>query len=312
MKILVTGATGFIGYHLLPLLRDKAHEIVVLTRDPKSAGIRLPVACQVIQWDPESESLSPEVFEGVGAVIHLAGEGVLKGLWTQKRKREIFQSRVLSTRCLVETMRMVKRKPEVFLSASAIAIYGDRGDETLNETSSLKNGFLAGVCRKWEGEVFQAETLGIRTAALRFGPVLGHGGALKMMLPFFRLGLGGPLGRGQQWMSWIHVHDVARFIIHVVEHSILHGPVNVVSPNPVTNKEFSRTLGLVLRRPAILSVPGVVIKLLLGEMSELVLNSQKVSPDKALESGFKFLYPKLETALRFICHQSRHEHLMEQ
>lgn len=313
MKVLVTGATGFIGKHLLLALRENGHDIVALVRDPKSAGVRLAVACPIYQWDPAGDSPPAEAFDGVRAVIHLTGENVAAGLWTGSRKRRILKSRIESTRKLVQTIANLESKPETFISASAIGYYGDRGEQALDEHSSQGEGFLAEVCRDWETETFKARDLGLRTVALRIGIVLGnHGGAMKNILPPFRLGLGGPLGGGKQWMSWIHVRDVARLMVYAVENNSLEGPVNAVSPYPVTNREFSKTLGRVLHRPVFLPAPTPALKLVLGEMSSLLLASQKVSSGKVQDSGFKFQYPRLNTALTAICNHMDNELLMEQ
>ncbi|MEE9259459.1 MAG: TIGR01777 family oxidoreductase [Nitrospinaceae bacterium] len=313
MRVVVTGATGFIGNQLLLLLQEKGWDAAVLTRDAESAAVRLPTLCERIEWNPESGPPPENIFEGAGVVIHLAGENVAGGRWTASRKRSIMDSRILSARRLAETLQRVSRKPPVFISASAIGIYGDRGEEPLDETSSTSDGVLADVCRQWESEVLRVEASGIRAVVLRIGVVLGHdGGAMKMMLPPFRLGLGGSLGDGRQWMSWVHVRDLARLIIHAVETPALHGPVNAVSPNPATNREFSKILGKVLNRPAILPVPSFVLRTALGGMSELLLDSQKVSSRKVQESGFKFTYPQLKDALKVICDHPGHALRMEQ
>lgn len=313
MKVLVTGGTGFIGKHLLPLLRDRGHEIVVLTRNPNLAGVRLPVVCRVAPWDPLKGPLDPKNFDGIDAVVHLAGENVGEGRWTRDRKHRISQSRILSTRLLADSLGQLNRKPGVFISASAAGFYGDRAEGTMDESAPSGEGFLAEVCRQWEAEIFRMESMGIRSVAMRFGVVLGQdGGAMEKMLPLFRMGLGGPLGTGRQWMSWIHVRDAAGLILHALEHSTLNGPVNTVAPHPVTNREFARTLGQVLCRPVVLPAPAIVLKLLLGEMSGLLLAGQKVSAEKARASGYKFVYPKLETALRVICDHIGHELILEQ
>jgi uncharacterized protein (TIGR01777 family) len=226
MKILLTGATGFIGKHLLPLLRDGGHEIVVLTRDAESAGARLPVLCETYAWRPETELPPVAAFQDVDVVAHLAGAGVANARWTETRKREITRSRALSARGLVQAIGGLARKPGAFVSASAAGYYGDGGDRELDETSPPGNDFLSGVCRDWEGEALKAAVYGARTVVLRFGIVLGgDGGALQRMLPPFRMGFGGPLGGGAQWMSWIHVHDAARLIRYAIENPAVRGIV---------------------------------------------------------------------------------------
>jgi uncharacterized protein (TIGR01777 family) len=313
MKILVTGATGFIGNQLLIQFKEKFFDAVVLTRNPETAGVRLPIDCQVSPWDPVSSELSPDIMEGVDAVVHLAGAGVADKRWSEKRKNEIRESRILSTRQLVDVFAKLETKPKVFISASAIGVYGDRGDENLNENSSKGRDFLAQVCEEWEQEALKAESLGIRTVCLRVGIVLGNdGGALKRMLPPFRLGLGGPLGNGKQWMSWIHVRDLANLAIHCIETETIQGPVNAVAPHPETNSSFTKKLGQELGRPAFFPVPAFGLKLALGEMSSLLFSSQRVTSKKAVDSGFKFIYPKLETALRVICDKRPHDLIVEQ
>ncbi len=313
MKVLVTGATGFIGRFLLPILRDRGFQIVVVTRNPQTAGVRLPVACEIVGWNPEQERPPEKAFRNVVAVVNLCGEGIAEGRWTRERKRRISQSRILSTRRLVEALRRLEKKPEVLVSASAIGYYGDRGNETLKESSRPGTDFLAQLCQEWEGEANQAEALGIRTVTPRIGMVLGpNGGAMEKMLPVFRLGLGGRLGPGNQWMSWIHVRDVAGIFAHAVDHPGLKGPVNAVAPNPAMNQAFTSTLGRVLHRPTLFPVPAGVLKLALGEMSQILLASQEVSAGKIRQSGYKFLYPDLETALRVIVEQAGRELVMEQ
>ena len=312
MKILVTGATGFIGRQLLLLLREKGHDIVVLTRDPDTASIRLPVACSVFGWDPDLLEPPKEAFRGVEAVVHLAGESLL-GQWSPERKEEIIRSRTLSTHHLVRAMKNQDEKPEVFICASGVGVYGDRGEEALDEGASVGHGFLANLCHKWEAEALQARTGGIRTVLMRAGVVLGNeGGALRWMLPAFRLGLGGKAGTGRQWMSWIHVRDLARMILHAVETQSLEGPVNAVSPQPETNADFSAALARALRRPAFLFAPVLFLEKLLGDMSQVILFSQKVSAAKIQETGFHFEYPDLKSAFEGIAEVYTHELLLEQ
>jgi uncharacterized protein (TIGR01777 family) len=312
MKILVTGATGFVGRSLLPLLRSQGHEVVVLTRDPKTAGVRLPIHCQVLQWNPEQGPPPAEAFENVDAVVHLAGENIAGGRWTDNHKHDIRESRIVSSQQLVDAIGKLENKPRVLVSASAVGFYGDRGDEVLHESSPVGEGFLANVCEEWEREVQTAEKYSVRTVSLRFGVVLGQGGALSKMLPPFRLGLGGPLGHGRQWMSWIHVQDLAGIILRAIEQPELMGPVNAVAPNPVSNQEFTQTLGKVLHRPTILPMPAFVLKLALGDMTEILLSGQRVSSEKIEDSGYQFIYSDLESALRSICEQKGHELILEQ
>lgn len=303
MKVLVTGATGFIGREVLLALREAGHRTVVLTRDPERAPVRLPVHSEVFAWDPALLHPPREAFDGVEAVVHLAGESIV-GRWTESRKSEILRSRVLSTHHLVETIQQLETKPRVLVSASGIGFYGNRQAVELDEAASPGDGFLAGVCRKWEEEAQRAEALGVRTVRLRIGVVLGRdGGALRMMLPAFRLGLGGPVGGGEQWLSWIHVRDLARLFVYAVEQDKLSGPVNAVAPQPVTQRDFAKTLGRVLRRPAVLHPPAFLLKMILGEAASVILHSLKVLPKKAGACGFEFGFPDLEAALRDIAYQ---------
>ena len=313
MKILVTGATGMVGRTLLPLLKNNGHEVFALTRNPKTAGVRLPIACQIIRWDPLSH-ISPGGFpENIDAVIHLCGEGIADGRWTHKRKQEIYDSRVLSTRNLLSLFIKSQLPPRVWISASAIGYYKNASQSALDEASPPDDGFLAKVCKDWETETFKADVLGIRTLALRLGIILGHdGGITAKILPLFRMGLGGPLGQGNQWMSWIHVRDVAGLILAALENPAYRGPINTVSPNPVTNGEFTGALAKILKRPAVFIAPAFALKWVLGEMSHLLLASQNVSAQKALGLGYKFVYPKLKNALKVICDQVGHKFITEQ
>jgi len=313
MKILVAGASGFIGNALLKKLADYKHEIVVLTRSLEKSAFQLPTLCKIYEWEPESGSLPIEALDDVDAVINLTGENIASGRWSAKRKKSIENSRVLSVRNLVSAMKNQDQKPKVFLSASAIGLYGDCGDNEVDENSSSDSDFLANVCKKWEDEIFKAEELSIRTLAFRIGMVLGHdGGALQKMLPAFQMGVGGKLGSGKNWMSWIHLDDLIEMMIHALGAENLSGPVNAISPNPETNERFTEVLGKVLKRPTIFPVPTSILKIALGELSSLLLASQKVSSKKISRSGFSFKFPDLEQALTEICSHKFHEIHLEQ
>lgn len=302
-----------VGKTLLPLLKSNGHEVFALTRNPKTAGVRLPIACQIIRWDPLSNISPPGFPENIDAVIHLCGEGIADGRWTHKRKQEIYDSRVLSTRNLLNLFIRSKLPPKVWISASAIGYYKTSSHPALQETSPPDNGFLAKVCKDWETETFKADALGARTLALRLGIILGDdGGVTAKMLPPFRIGLGGPLGGGNQCMSWIHVRDVAGLILTALENPDYQGPLNAVSPYPVTNREFTDVLAKTLKRPAVFPVPAFALKLLFGEMSHLLLASQNISAQKAIELGYRFVYPKLKNALKVICDQIGHKFITEQ
>ena len=292
-RVLVSGASGLIGSALLPALQSSGYEVTRLVRS--AASSKADVA-----WDP-SHPLAPESVSDFDAVIHLAGESIV-GRWTEAKKRRVRESRVQGTRNLAETLAAAPQGPRVFISASAIGYYGDRGEETLREESSPGTGFLPEVCREWEAAAEPARKAGIRTAQMRFGVVLSaSGGALQKMLPPFRMGVGGNIGSGRQWSSWIDIDDVVGAIQHVITTETLRGPVNVVGPNPVRNAEFTKTLASVLSRPAILPMPAFAARLAFGQMAdELLLASQRVEPSKLLVSGYVFHKPVLRTALEAI------------
>ena len=292
MRILITGASGTVGSALLPALKAQGHEVVRL----KTGVARGP---DEIPWDP-LEALDPALVSGFDVVIHLAGENIF-GRWTQRKKAAIRDSRVQGTQHLCQALAQAVRKPQVLLAASAIGYYGSRGDEMLTEESGVGTGFLAEVARDWENATKLAADGGIRVVNLRTGIVLSaKGGALAMMRTPFRLGLGGKIGSGRQWMSWISIDDEVGAILHCMNDRSFSGPVNLAAPNPACNGEFTRVLGRVLRRPVIATVPAFAVKLILGtEMAEeTVLSSQKAMPARLTASGYKFKHPELEPALR--------------
>lgn len=294
--IAITGASGLLGKALTASLSADGHRVLRLVRHEAGAG--------EISWDPAGGRLDPAALEGVDAVVHLSGESVARR-WTTERMRAIWDSRVLSTDLLVRTLARLARKPAVLVSASAIGIYGHRRNEVLTEDSTVATGresFLAGVCRAWEDAAAPARAAGIRTVQVRMGIVLSpNGGALRLMLPPFRLGLGGRVGDGTQWMSWIALDDVVGAIQHSLLRPELSGPVNLVAPEPATNDEFTRCLAAVLGRPAFIPVPALAFRLALGRMAEeTVLASQRVAPLRLRDSGYTFQYPELEGALRHL------------
>lgn len=313
MKVLVTGATGFVGNALLKALKNKSHEIAVLTRTVEEAGFRLPVLCEVYPWNPELGPPEPRVFNGVDAVIHLSGENIAGGRWTEKQKERIERSRLLSTRHLVQAMGNLQSRPRVLVSASAIGFYGGSGNTLLTEEVPPGQCFLANVCRDWEQEALCAKEFNTRTVCLRTGIVLGkEGGAMQQMLPPFKMGLGGNLASGNQWMSWIHVQDLAQMYIHALETESVEGVYNAVSPNPVTNAEFTRTLGKQLKRPTLIPIPKLVLKMIFGDMAEVLVASQKVSAEKIASTGFHFKFPDLALALKEITDNPYQQFQMEQ
>lgn len=299
MRIVVTGATGFIGAHLSRTLRERGDEVVALSRDPDSVARRAPGVSRAYAWDPMSEPAPAEALEQAAAVVHLAGESVV-GRWSGAKRRAIRETRVLGTRNLVAGIVRLENKPQVLVSASAIGFYGDRAGEELSEQSSGGNDYLASVCRQWEEEALKIKALGVRLVRIRTGIVLARdGGALGAMLLPFQLGLGGPLGSGEQWWSWIHRDDLVTLIIHSIDNNI-DGIWNGTAPNPVTQKEFARVLGRVLRRPAFLPAPAFALKLILGGFAAELLSSKKALPRAAEASGVAFKYRELEPALREI------------
>ena len=292
MKILITGATGLIGKALQKSLRTKSHQLSLASRKP-------PKDDSYVQWDIQKGFAEPEKLEGIDAVIHLAGENISALRWTDEKKRAIRESRVLGTRNIVDTISELKQRPKVLVAASAIGFYGDRGDEELTETSKAGKNFLAEVSREWESEARRAEDSGVRTVLLRTGIVLSKdGGALGTMLTPFKFGLGGVIGDGKQWMSWISIDDHIEVINFALENENIRGAVNSVSPNPVTNQEFTAVMGEVLYRPTFIPVPEFAVHLAFGEMGEaLLLDSIKVIPKRLLDAGFKFKFPDLKKAI---------------
>jgi uncharacterized protein (TIGR01777 family) len=292
MKIAITGASGMVGAALTSRLGNSGHEILAIGRSAKQDAHHLP-------WDPASGKLDRSRLEGLDAVIHLAGEGIANGRWTAARKAALRDSRVLSTQLLCESLAALSRPPAVLVSASAVGFYGSRGDEILDEGSAMGEGFLPGVCRDWEAETSHAQRAGIRVVQIRIALVLSrHGGALAKMLLPFRLGLGGRLGDGRQWMSWIALHDLVRVIEHAIADENLAGPINAAAPQAVTNAEFTKALGAAVSRPTIFPLPAFVIRLLFGEMGErLLLEGQRVRPRRLLDAGFVFEAPTLERGL---------------
>jgi uncharacterized protein (TIGR01777 family) len=298
MRALVTGATGFIGQRLL----ERLERPVVLSRDPERAKNDLSrFRATAFAWDAMAGPPPEEAFEGVDAVIHLAGESIAGGRWTKARKQAIFDSRAIGTKHLVEGLRRLKTRPRVLVSGSAVGYYGSRGDELLTEASAPGTGdFLADVCIAWEKAAREAEPLGIRVVLSRTGVVLGKGGPLAKMLPPFRFGLGGPLGNGRQWMPWIHLDDMVELLLHMANTESILGPVNAVAPHPVTNRQLAKTIGKQLHRPAILPAPYFGLRLLLGEFAKILFDSQRCVPEVAERSGFQHKYPELAGALAAI------------
>jgi uncharacterized protein (TIGR01777 family) len=292
MKIIISGASGLIGKQLVEQLQQHGHDVVRLVRRAAGTG--------EIMWDPKAGVLSASALEGADAVIHLSGAGIGDKRWTSSYKREILESRTITTNLIATTIANMNRKPSVFLSGSAIGIYGPRGDEQLTEVSTDGTSFLADVCKQWEDAAKPASDAGIRTVLLRTGIVLTtKGGALKKQLPLFQLGLGGKFGNGKQWQSWISIDDEVGAIEHLLTANV-SGAVNLTAPNPVTNAEFTSTLARVVKRPAILPIPPFAPKAILGgELADaLLFTGQRVIPAALNASGYQFVHPTLEVALR--------------
>jgi uncharacterized protein (TIGR01777 family) len=295
MRILMTGASGLIGTALVPSLTSSGHEVTRLVRGQPKPGEK------AVHWDPLAGNIDVSAIEGIEAVVHLAGENIAER-WTAAKKASIRDSRVKGTQLLCETLTRLSSPPKVLVSASAIGYYGDRGEETLTDDSPPGRGFLSEVCRAWEAATEPARQHGLRVVQLRLGIVLSTaGGALAKMLPPFRLGLGGILGSGRQYMSWIALDDVAGVFEHVILSDGLQGPTNAVAPRAVTNQEFTKTLGQVLGRPTVMPLPAFAARLMFGEMAdELLLASARVQPTKLLASGYQFRYTELAEALRHL------------
>lgn len=292
MKILVSGASGLVGSALVRHLEALGHDVWTLVR--REAGMK------ELFWDVTGEHIDREGLEGIEGVVHLAGESIAGGRWSEDKKRRIKDSRVMGTRLLCRALSALSEPPQVLVSASAIGFYGNGGDEIMTEGSPAGTNFLAEVCTAWEAETRVAKEAGIRVVTLRVGIVLAkNGGALKPMIPAFRMGLGGPLGSGQQWMSWIALEDLVRSVVHCIETASVSGPVLGVSPNPVMQKTFARALGRALRRPAVLPAPRLALKLMMGEMGQqLLLDGQRCIPKRLRETGFEWEYPELLPALK--------------
>jgi len=294
MKILIAGASGLVGSALDLQLKAEGAEVTPLVRSAAKSG--------EIEWHPNRGTIDGPALEGCDAVINLAGEGIANGRWTEAKKRRIIDSRVNGTRLLSETIANLSRKPKAFINASAVGFYGSRGDELVDEDSGPGQGFLAGVCRQWESATAPAEQAGIRVVKLRFGVILAKdGGIMGSILGPFKFGLGGKIGSGEQVMSWVAIDDVVAAISFILQNESLRGPINVVAPHPVTNEEFTKTLGRVLSRPTFMTMPAFAARLAFGEMAdEMMLSSTRVAPKVLEGAGYKFRYPQLGAALEHL------------
>ncbi len=293
MNVLISGATGLIGSALLPELEAGGHTVTRLSRSQKEAN--------TIRWDPSAGTIDGDL-EGTEAVVHLAGESIAEGRWNPQKKRRILESRVQGTRLLAESIAALPDPPKVMVSTSAVGYYGDRGDEVLTEESAPGTDFLAGVCREWEAAAEPARRAGIRVVHPRLGIVLSpEGGALGTTLPIFKFGGGGKIGSGNQWWSWVALDDVVGSTIHALTDESVEGPVNIGSPNPMTNAQYTKVLGKVLGRPTVLPLPAPAARIMLGEVADaLLLASQRMEPARLESTGYTFRYPQLEGALRHL------------
>jgi len=300
MRILVSGSHGLVGKALIDALEKDGHEISRLVRYS-------PHSPDEVEWNPDRYSIAIARLEGFDAVVNLAGESIAEGRWTTEKKSKIRESRVTGTKLLGDALANLDNKPKTFICASAIGYYGNRGDELLTETSAPGDDFLSRVCVDWEQSTSLAADNGIRVVNARFGVILDtEGGALKKMLPPFRMGVGGKLGNGKQWMSWIALDDVVAALKFALNTDALHGPVNFVAPNPVSNAEFTKALGKALNRPTLFPVPAFAVKLMFGEMGEaLLLGGQRVKPARLINCGFSFRSSQIDEALRKILERNQ-------
>lgn len=301
MKIAITGATGFVGSRLVARLHQDGHNILVLTRNPASAQRVFPPEAfphvEILAYTPTVSGAWQDQIAGCDAVVNLAGEPIAEGRWTPEQKQKILNSRQLGTQKIVEAIAKADAKPAVLINPSAIGYYGTSETATFDETSASGNDFLAQVCQTWEAEAQKVKDAGVRLVILRFGIVLGNGGALGKMITPFKLFAGGPIGSGRQWLSWIHIDDLVKLIITALTNPEMQGVYNGTSPRPVRMAEFSQSLGEVMQRPSWLPVPGFALEALLGDSAMIVLEGQEVIPQRTLATGFEYEYPNLRPAL---------------
>ncbi|MBD2493626.1 TIGR01777 family oxidoreductase [Nostoc sp. FACHB-280] len=304
MKVAITGATGLVGSRLVERLQTEGHQVLVLTRNAGLAQKVFPAAnfpsVEIVTYTPTTSGGWQDAISGCEAVVNLAGEPIGEGRWTAERKQEILNSRQLGTQKIVEAIAKANPKPRVLVNTSAIGYYGTSETATFDEASASGNDFLAQVCQAWEAEATKVKDAGVRLVILRFGIVLGKGGALAKMIPPFQLFAGGPIGSGRQWFSWIHIDDVVNLILQALNKSDMEGVYNATAPNPVRMNDLAQSVGTVLNRPSWLPVPAFAIEALLGDGAIVVLEGQQVLPKRTLESGFTYQYPNLQPALKQI------------
>ena len=299
MKFVIAGGTGFVGQQLSRLLVEKGHEVFILSRHRGNRGASPSNLVHLVQWNGSSQGPWAQECQGADVVVNLSGASIADSRWTDKRRQELTDSRVQPTRTLLQAIQSWPNKPHTFITASGVGYYGDTGDTLVDEASGSGHGFLAKLCREWEGEALKGEAMGLRVLAVRFGMVLGvDGGALpKMMFPF-KLFLGGPVLPGSQYVAWIHREDLSRLILWLSENRSVSSPVNGVAPETVTMRQFCAALGKAMHRPSVFPVPQFVLRIALGEMSSVLTTGQKAHPKKALEGGFSYSYPTLEKAFQ--------------
>jgi uncharacterized protein len=296
MKIVIAGGSGQIGKALVTELTARRHIVIVLSRDAYHTPVSDKI--KIIKWDGRTPGDWCKAIENTDVIINLSGASIANGRWTGHRKKELLESRIISTQILAQAVSMAINRPSVFLNASAVGYYGNTGDIEVNENSPQGTGFLSNLCSLWEYEALNTSKSGLRVALLRTGVVLDkNGGTLKKMILPFRFFAGGRFGSGRQWISWIHIDDLVKAIIFTIENKNLYGPINLTSPNPVTNKIFTGELGRMLHRPSWLPVPSFLLKIILGEMSSVLLEGQRALPEKLLSAGFTFIHPTIDMAL---------------
>ncbi len=301
MKIVIAGGSGFVGQHVSQLLLHEGHSVIVLSRRVEKGTPKNSSQPHQIQWDGCSQGAWAQECDGADVVINLSGAPIADSRWTDKRKQELIDSRVESSRTLLKAISTWKNRPHTFITASGIGFYGDREGEVVNESSTPGEGFLPQLCQMWESSAMAGGALGLRVIPIRIGMVLGRdGGALSKMTFPFQMFLGGPISPGTQYVSWIHQQDLAQLILFLIDHPSIQGPVNAVAPNPVTMKDFCRALGKAMKRPSWFPVPEFVLKTALGELSSMLITGQRVEPKQALHNGFSFTYPTLPSALNEI------------
>ena len=306
MKIILTGATGLVGNNLFPKLDNEKHQIIIFSRNPERAEKILQGAAEYVYFDYNKPGSWQKYLENSQAVIHLAGANLAGKRWSDSYKKVIYDSRIISTKRMVQAIGECTAKPKVFIHSSAVGIYGDRGDEELTESSLKGNDFLANLCSDWESEAKEVEKLNVRRVSLRIGIVLSkEGGALKQFITPFKLFLGGPLGNGKQWFPWIHIDDLTNIILYSLENESIKGAVNCASPGIVTMKDFANTLGKILKRPAVFPAPKFALKIIIGEMADAIVAGQKIAVDKLLDTGFQFEFENLDEALKDLLKKQR-------